>query len=126
LPFAVEFRHASWFATERRQRVLDLLRANQMSYVCVDEPGISFEPLVTFEALSVVRFHGQNALTFRKRGASVAERFNYLYDPSELREFVTPVRTLAGHSREVHAVFNNCSRNYAVLGAKGLSVLIDE
>ena len=47
-----------------------------------------------------------------------------LYDPEELSAWVEPVRKLAGEAGEVHAVFNNCLRNYAVLGAKDLAVLI--
>jgi uncharacterized protein YecE (DUF72 family) len=55
----------------------------------------------------------------------VIERFDYLYLPSELEAFVEPIRRIAERAEEVHAVFNNCVRNYAVLNAKDLAVLLE-
>jgi len=126
---AVEFRHPSWLLPERRDRVFDLLEKNRLTYVCVDEPereGKGVPPIVrvTDPELAVVRFHGQNVGGWSSRGASVQERFDYLYSPEELAAWTEPVRELAGGAREVHAVFNNCVRNYAILNAKGLSVLL--
>jgi uncharacterized protein YecE (DUF72 family) len=129
IPFAVELRHSSWLAESRRARLFDLLEAARMSYVAVDEPNVAYggvPPItaVTDPELAIVRFHGQNAGGWR-RGASVAERFDYLYRPNELRAWVGPVRQLADGARRVHAVFNNCVRDYAVLNAKGLAVLLE-
>lgn len=124
LPFAVEFRHPSWLLSERQERVFDLLRATTMSYVAVDEPMLPPVFRVTDPRLALVRFHGQNRAGWAKKGASVQERFDYLYDPGELSAWVDPIKKLAGEAREVHAVFNNCVRNYAVLGAKDLAVLV--
>ncbi|HEY3667528.1 MAG TPA: DUF72 domain-containing protein, partial [Polyangiaceae bacterium] len=39
-PFSVEFRHRSWLLPERRARVIDMLRAQQLTYVVVDEPDV--------------------------------------------------------------------------------------
>jgi uncharacterized protein YecE (DUF72 family) len=124
LPFAVEFREPSWLLPERRQRVFDALHALDMSYVCVDELGMPEVTAVTHAPLALVRFHGKNRVGWGKKGASVHERFDYLYEPSELSAWVEPLRRLARDAREVHAVFNNCVRNYAVLGAKDLAVLV--
>ncbi len=131
LPFSVEFRHRSWLLPERRQRVVDLLRAQQFSYVVVDEPdvargGVPNVPLVTSSKLAVLRFHGQNRAAWANPRATVAERFNYLYAPAELAAFAESVQRLSNEAEEVHAVFNNCVRNYAILNAKGLAVLIHE
>jgi uncharacterized protein YecE (DUF72 family) len=128
LPTAIEFRHPSWLAEGRRDRVVELLSALSASYVVVDEPdvpmgGVPPDALVTNPELAVVRFHGHNRKGWH-RGASVAERFDYLYSPEELAAWVPTVRKLAGEARTVHAVFNNCVRNYAVIDAKGLSVLL--
>ena len=103
--------------------------SNQLAYVCVDEPerdGKGVPPVVrvTDPELAVVRFHGQNIAGWSTPGASVRARFDYLYTPEELAAWTEPVRELAGHAREVHAVFNNCVRNYAVLNAKNLAVLL--
>ncbi len=131
LPLAVEFRNKTWLAPERRARLADLLGKLELSYVCVDEPagkvgGLPPLTLVTNPALAVVRFHGQNAAGWAKRGASVHERFNYLYAPQELAAWAPRVRELGERAARVHAVFNNCVHNYAVLGAKDLSVLLED
>lgn len=125
LPLSVEFRHPSWFQGSRRQRLLDLLAAHRLSFVCIDEPLIQSDLLaVTNPELAVVRFHGRNRTGWLKPRASVQERFDYLYDPEELMLWVEPIRRLEGQARAVHAVFNNCVRNYAVLNAQGLAVLV--
>jgi uncharacterized protein YecE (DUF72 family) len=125
---AVEFRNPSWLEQERRERVFDLLRSARLSYVVVDEPdarggGVPGVCRVTNPELSIVRFHGHNVAGWR-RGASVQERFDYLYEQSELFAWAEPVRRLSKEAKTVHAIFNNCVRNYAVLNAKGLSVLV--
>lgn len=124
LPFAVEFRQASWLLPERRQRVFDTLHGLQMSYVCVDEPGMPEVTAVTHAPLAMVRFHGHNRAGWAKKAASVHERFDYLYEPEELEAWVGPLKRLTREAAAVHAIFNNCVRNYAVLGAKDLAVLI--
>lgn len=128
VPFSVEFRHRSWLEPDRRSRLVDLLRDAGMSYVVVDEPdvaigGVPAALLVTRPELAVVRFHGQNKAGWRK-GASVAERFNYLYSPEELAAWSEPVRALSNQAESVHVVFNNCVRNFAVVNAQGLSVVL--
>ena len=128
-PFSVEFRNRSWLLPERRTRVIDLLRAQNLAYVVVDEPdvergGVPPISFVTSPRLAVVRFHGQNRQAWAKPGASVAERFNYLYAPSELEHWSERVRRLSDEAEEVHAVFNNCVRNFAILNAKGLASLV--
>jgi uncharacterized protein YecE (DUF72 family) len=130
-PFAVEFRNRTWLLPERRERVCQLLRANDLSYVVVDEPdvdrgGVPPIALVTAPRLAVLRFHGQNTKAWQRPGASVAERFNYLYAPAELESWSERVRRLSDEAAEVHAVFNNCVRNFAILNAKGLAALLQK
>ena len=112
-------------------RVLALLERLGFSYVCVDQPaarvgGVAPIVAVTAPRVAIVRFHGQNVTGWDKRGASVTERFNYLYTPEELGAWVGRVKELATRAETVHAVFNNCVRNYAVLNAKDLAVLLAE
>lgn len=130
-PFSVEFRHPSWLSLERRQRVVDLLRAQRLAYVVVDEPdvrraGVPPVPLVTAERLAVVRFHGQNGEAWQDPHADLAERFNYLYAPAELSAWTDSLRKLSNEAEEVHAVFTNGMRDYAILGAKGLSAILGD
>jgi uncharacterized protein YecE (DUF72 family) len=131
LPVSVEFRHRSWLQPERRERLLGLLRAQEFFYVCVDEPeasvgGVPPVALVGDPRLSLVRFHGRNRAGWEKPGATVHERFDYLYAPDELGFWIDPIRRLAGRAETVHAIFNNCLRNYAVVGAKGMAALLVE
>ena len=72
----------------------------------------------------MLRFHGKNAQGWQKKGATVHERFNYLYSPEELGAWVQGVKQLASEAKHVHAVFNNCVRNYAVLNARALAALL--
>jgi uncharacterized protein YecE (DUF72 family) len=130
LPLAVEFRHATWLSDSSRNHTLDLLRRSNLSYVCVDEPQVAgaVPPVVavTNPRLAIVRFHGRNSDTWTKRGASVHERFDYLYSSAELVPWIDALAELGAKAESVHGSFNNCVRDYAVLNAKELSVLVDE
>ncbi|WP_437644486.1 DUF72 domain-containing protein [Sorangium sp. So ce362] len=128
IPFAVELRHASWGAPDRIERVVDFLRDLGAFYVIVDEPqgkenSMPPTPLVADPRLAVVRFHGRRAETW---GASVSvnEKFRYVYDPAELDPWAETVARLSQEAERVHAIFNNCVSDYAVLGAKGLVALL--
>src|SRR5438067_9545502 len=126
---AIEFRQQGWMTERRAPRTLDFLRGAGLVYVSVDEPqgtAASVPPLAaaTSEALSVVRFHGRRVETWTKPGVSTTERFRYLYRPEELREWVGRIRDLAGKSRQVHVLMNNCYRQYGVENAKDLAGLL--
>ena len=125
---AIEFRQASWLKDERRQRVLEFLKGHGLSYVVVDEPqgfGSSVPPVVAVTApLGMVRFHGHNRESWEKKGISTAEKFRYLYQPSELKTWVPRLRDMAAQAGEVHAVMNNCYSDYAVRNAADLGELL--
>jgi uncharacterized protein YecE (DUF72 family) len=128
-PFSIEFRHRSWLLPERREPVLGLLRAQRFAYVVVDEPdaergGVPALPWVTSSRLAVLRFHGQNRRAWSNPRATVAERINYLYAQPELQAWTAQIRRMSSEADEVHAVFNNCIQNYAILNAKGLTALL--
>jgi uncharacterized protein YecE (DUF72 family) len=109
----VEFRHVSWLDDEGRDETLAFLEEIGASHVIVDAPRIEgAKNLVpTVQALTsptaYVRFHGRNGETWNKRGGSAAERFDYLYSEDELREWVEPLRELAGQAQQAFAFFNN-------------------
>jgi len=127
---AVEFRHRSWLAEEDRRETLAFLRELGLAMVIVDEPqGFPSSVPTVWEAtspdLSVVRFHGRNTEAWARRGLrSAAERFDYLYSPNELRDFIQPVRRLAGLSRSVHAIFNNCMEDKAQRNAREFAQML--
>jgi uncharacterized protein YecE (DUF72 family) len=109
----VEFRHSSWLEEDARDGTLRFLEDIAATHVIVDAPRIEGAKNVipTVFALTsptlYVRFHGRNASTWNKRGGSAAERFDYLYSQEELREWIKPLRELAGQAENAYAFFNN-------------------
>ena len=121
-PAAVEFRNKAWFDERTRQRTLDLLRRNELAYVCVDSPpgfasSVPAVPVATSQALAIVRFHGRNTDTWEAKVKQVSQRFRYLYDETQLREWLPMIRAISEQTEEVHLVFNNCYGNYGTTNA---------
>jgi uncharacterized protein YecE (DUF72 family) len=109
----VEFRHVSWLDDEHRDETLRFLEQLGATHVIVDAPRIEGAKNLAPTVLALtspnlyVRFHGRNADTWNKRGGSASERFDYLYTPEELEEWVDPLRELAGQAEQAYAFFNN-------------------
>jgi uncharacterized protein YecE (DUF72 family) len=126
---AVEFRNAAWMSEPQDQeRTLGFLEGHHVSYVCVDEPqGFknSVPPVTAATApTALVRMHGRNDATWNLRTASAADRFDYLYSEDELREWAPRIEDLAGRTREVHVLMNNCHRDYSVRNAREIADLL--
>jgi uncharacterized protein YecE (DUF72 family) len=118
----VEFRHRSWFEDAVVGEVLRWLEERGMAYVTVDAPKVDARnvPRTVVAAtapLAYVRFHGRNAVTWNRRGGGAAERFDWLYAEDELREWVGPLRELAGQAQEAYAFFNNNNQTNGVAQA---------
>jgi uncharacterized protein YecE (DUF72 family) len=126
---AVEFRHNSWISEKNWERTMGFLRDNDLPFVCVDEPqGFRSSVPPVAEATSeigLVRFHGRNRDMWEKKGISPAERFNYLYQEEELREWVPKIKGLAGKTGQLHVLFNNCHGDKAVANARQISFMLD-
>jgi uncharacterized protein YecE (DUF72 family) len=124
----VEFRNASWLATDSdRKRTLELLGDLNLPLVCGDMPQgfrSSIPPIAEAPSpdLSVVRFHGRDPKAWEEK--TVSERFRYLYEEKELAEWVPKVDHLAESAREVHILMNNCYRDQAVTNAAQLAGLL--
>jgi uncharacterized protein YecE (DUF72 family) len=115
--------------------MLRFLEERGISYVTVDAPKVDAKnvpPTVVAATspLAYVRFHGRNAGTWNRRGGGAAERFDHLYGEDELREWVEPLRELAGESEEAYAFFNNNNQTNGVAqapdGARLLHRLLEE
>lgn len=125
---AVEFRNRTWMEERNQAETLAFLRDNGLAYVSVDEPQgfpSSIPPVAVATApLAVVRFHGRNSENWKKPGLSAAERFDYLYAPPELAEWLPKIRRLEEQADEVHLLMNNCYGDKAVRNAADLSAML--
>lgn len=112
----VEFRHRAWLEGEQREIMPQFLRDLGATLVVVDAPrsdakNVLPTVLETTSATAYVRMHGRNAATWNTRAKSAAERFDYLYAPDELAEWVEPLRELAGTAAQAYVFFNNNGRS---------------
>jgi len=127
----VEFRHSSWLAPERTPETLGLLADLDLGYVVVDAPQVGtgtspLVPAVTTPDLAYVRLHGRNTATWYKKTRTTGERFDYLYSPEELREWLPRIEELARRAAEVHIMFNNNRRNYNTVNAEQMMRLLGQ
>ena len=79
---------------------------------------------VTSQRLCITRFHGRNWRTWYKSGATSGDRFDYLYEPSELEEWVPAIRAASDDGVPVHVLLNNNRSNYAVVNAFDFGALL--
>jgi uncharacterized protein YecE (DUF72 family) len=126
---AIEFRHRSWYDGDAWPATEDLLRELDCVYVGVDSPQIgsaTAPPLlaITSPRLCITRFHGRNRQTWYSGGPTSGDRFNYLYTPAELAEWVPAIRAASDAGVPVHVLLNNNNSNYAVVNAFDFGALL--
>jgi uncharacterized protein YecE (DUF72 family) len=129
LRVCVEFRSPRWLADDDRERTLEVLRANRLALVVVDAPpvsGLATVVAATRDDVAVVRMHGRADATWKQRGTTAAERFQYLYRRDELEPWVDNVAALARDAERVHVLMNNCYRDYGVHNAQDMIDLLVE
>ncbi|MEU4470554.1 DUF72 domain-containing protein [Micromonospora sp. NPDC023888] len=123
----VELRHSSWFDGPAAAETLDLLRAHDLSLVCVDMPQghpSSVPPILTMTAEpAIVRFHGHSQAW---RDGDKQEKFRYAYADDELRHWAGLLAELAGPVDDLHVLFNNCCAGQAQRDATRLAHLLTE
>jgi uncharacterized protein YecE (DUF72 family) len=128
VPVCVEFRSPTWLTTPAdRDRTIRTLTDLRLALVVVDAPHVARLPAVaevTNPDLAVVRFHGRNDDTWKKPGTTAAERFDYLYSRPQLRAWIPRIEDLAQQASTVHALMNNCYRDYGVRNAADLISLL--
>jgi uncharacterized protein YecE (DUF72 family) len=129
---AVELRNRNWVTDERRDETLGWFADNGVVFVDVDAPlddHFSIMPTgldaVTSDGLAYLRLHGRNADGYLK-GKSVAERFGWRYDDSELESVAERVQGLAEQAGEVHVAFNNNRGDDAPTAAQRFRALLGQ
>jgi uncharacterized protein YecE (DUF72 family) len=125
---AVEFRTRGWLKDENEKNTLQFLRDNKLCLVCVDEPqGFrSSLPAIaeTTADIAAVRFHGRNVEAWEQKDVPAAEKFNYLYNEEELKEWAPRIRGLAEKAQSVHVIFKNKHLDFAVNNARQMREML--
>jgi uncharacterized protein YecE (DUF72 family) len=127
----VEFRHRSWVDEPERADTFSFLERHELAYVSVDSPRTAASNVLPRLAarthdVAYVRFHGRNSATWNARTRTSGERFDWLYEPGELAEWVGPLARLAAEAGHVYAMFNNNRHDYAPRSAIRLRRLLDD
>lgn len=113
----IEFRNREWIRIE----VFELLRKENMGFVCVDEPGIRGligKVTAVTSRIAYLRLHGRNSEKWYSGEGS--ERYDYLYSGSELLEWVNRLREMDDESGMTLVSFNNHPKGKAIENAKAL------
>jgi uncharacterized protein YecE (DUF72 family) len=113
----IEFRNREWI----RRETFDMLRREDMGYVCVDEPGIRGligNVTAVTSRIAYLRLHGRNSEKWYSGEGS--ERYDYLYSGSELLEWVNRLREMDDGSGMTLVAFNNHPKGKAIENAKAL------
>jgi uncharacterized protein YecE (DUF72 family) len=117
-PLVVELRHASW----QNSDTFELLRAYNTGFCNIDQPVIGRSVTPSAEATSsvgYVRLHGRRYDTWFDDDPETPayERYNYLYSAEELAPWVTRIRSLRAHTKDIFVVTNNHFQGKAVVNA---------
>jgi uncharacterized protein YecE (DUF72 family) len=116
LPLVVEFRHISW----QKEDVYEFLQDHEVGYVNVDLPRIYGLPLpsgVVTADVAYVRFHGRVDAKTWWEPEEAKQRYAYLYNEEELKEWVPHIMSIESRSRSTYLVFNNHFRGFATQNA---------
>jgi uncharacterized protein YecE (DUF72 family) len=122
-PKAVEFRHASW----NNQEILTLLTDLQIAFTNIDQPviGKSLSRTLYYTAqLAYFRYHGRNRANWFSEKAGRDQRYDYLYDETELADFKDEIQKIQQQIHSVYVIFNNHFKGQAVVNALQLANLL--
>lgn len=125
-PTAVEVRHGTWGTP----RALSFFRESGVVLCGIDQPAvgdsIAPETRAPNADRAYFRLHGRNKENWFRRDANRDERYDYMYNASELSYWRDVIRKTSGHSREIFAVLNNHFRGQAVVNALQLRAMLTE
>lgn len=125
-PLVVEVRHESW----NEPGFYAWLADEDVGFVNIDQPLFrrSIRPSArTTARRGYIRVHGRNYRDWWRKGARDA-RYDYLYQPDDLKPWVDRAREVAGDPETDHVdvVFNNHREGKAVVNAIEFRKLIHE
>ena len=116
---AIEFRNRNWAIGDQLQSTIDFVRKHAAIFVNVDTPTSDHFTVmrsdvdeVTNSNVAYLRLHGRDAKAYIT-GKTVAARFDYDYNETEIAEVAERSRKLAREARALHVIFNNNNLDYA-------------
>jgi uncharacterized protein YecE (DUF72 family) len=116
---AIEFRNRNWAVGDHLQSTIDFVRKHGAIFVNVDAPASDHFTVmrsdvneVTDQNVAYLRLHGRNAKAYLT-GKTVAARFDYDYNETEIADVARRSKKLAREARDVHVIFNNNNLDYA-------------
>ncbi len=119
-PLAVEVRHGSWDIPE----FFAWLRERGVAFCNIDQPVIGDSLGLTTHVTApraYLRLHGRNRAAWFAAAADAAQRYNYLYEETEIATLAAAAESLAAEAGDVYVVTNNHYRGKAVYNALQLS-----
>ncbi|MCK6457727.1 MAG: DUF72 domain-containing protein [Phycisphaerae bacterium] len=122
-PLAIELRHASWDDAEARSR----LKALGIALCNIDQPPLHecLRPADHVTApIGYVRLHGRRVDTWFAPNVPVYMRYDYLYSPVELSEWVPRIRAIAERAESVFVFANNHYRGQGPANAFQLQAML--
>ena len=111
-PLVLEVRHRSWLDA------LDFVGELGLSFCNIDQPKSSTSITGTRHGtgpVGYVRLHGRNARAWFSKAAGRDEKYDYLYRPEELKEWVDAIRSMGAD--RIFVVTNNHFQGKAVVNA---------
>lgn len=115
---AVELRHKSW---SDDPGVVSLLKENGVAWVQIDEPKFTSsiaQQLPITANMVYFRFHGRNKEMWWQGDNET--RYKYLYSSEEIKELADRVKSAAGQTELLFALFNNHWQGYAPRNANDM------
>jgi len=123
---SIEFRNRNWAIGDQLRSTIDFLGERKVAFVNVDAPAVDHFTImppdldeITSPKFAYLRLHGRDARAYIT-GKTVAERFNYDYNDTEIAEIAERSKRFAREAGEVHVVFNNNALDYAPRAAARL------
>ena len=124
VPRVTEVRHTSWTTPE----ALEFLRGVG-GYCNIDQPPLRscIGPTThVFGTTAYVRLHGRNSEKWFAENTAAYERYNYLYSPEELREWIVRLNTIGRMATEAYVFTNNHYWGRAAANAVELKALLED
>ena len=115
-PLATEVRHVSWLNDD----TLAGLKARGIAFCNIDQPASRQSVGATNivgGGIAYYRLHGRNSAKWFDRNAGRDERYDYLYDESELAPWLDRIAEVADQVEQIYVMANNHYKGQAFTNA---------